>query len=111
MSPLAVAEVLGRPHDTSTQMINLRASWGGLVLGIAAFVVWLPALRPWLRSAAGLLTWVMAGVGLARVVGFALDGHPDARQYVWITGEVVLTALGAWALRGLARRSRRATVR
>jgi hypothetical protein len=109
MSPLAVAEVLGRPHDTSSQMINLRASWGGLVLGIAGFLVWLPALRPWLRSVVSLLTWVMAGVGLARAIGFALDGNPDTRQYVWITGEVAITALGAWALRGIARRSRRST--
>jgi len=110
MSPLAVAEVLGRPHGTSSQMINLRASWGGLVLGIAGFLVWLPALRPWLRSVVGLLTWVMAGVGLARAIGFALDGSPDTRQYVWITGEIAITALGAWALRGIARRSRRSTV-
>jgi len=105
MSPLAVAEALSRPHDTSSQMINLRASWGGMVLGIAGFIAWLPALRPWLRGVVGLVTWVMAGVGLARAVGFVFDGSPDARQYVWITGEVVITILGAWALRGIARRA------
>lgn len=111
MSPLAVAEALGRPHDTSSRMINLRASWGGLVMGLAAFVAWLPALRPWLRSLVGLFTWVMAGVGLARAVGFALDGDPDARQYVWITGEVVIVVLGAWALRAIGRRSSRPAAR
>jgi hypothetical protein len=109
MSPLGVAEVLDRPHATSSQMINLRASWGGLVLGVAAFLVWLPALRPWRRSVVGLLLWVMAGVGLARAVGFALDGNPDPRQYVWLTGEIAITALGAWTLRGIARRDRQST--
>jgi len=110
MSPLAVAEVLGRPHDTSSRMINLRASWGGPVLGLAGFVAWLPALRPWLRSVVGLVTWAMAGVGVARAVGFALDGSPDARQYVWIIGEVVIVVLGAWALRVIARRSGHAAI-
>jgi Domain of unknown function (DUF4345) len=110
MSPLAVAEALGRPHDTSSRMINLRASWGGMVMGLAAFVAWLPALRPWLRSLTGVLTWAMAGVGLARAVGFVLDGHPDARQYVWITGEIVIVVLGSWALRVIGRRSRHAAV-
>jgi len=106
MSPLTVAEALGRPHDTSSRMINLRASWGGMVMGLAAFVAWLPALRPWLRSLVGLFTWVMAGVGAARTVGFVLDGDPDARQYVWITGEVVIVVLGAWALHVIGRSSR-----
>lgn len=110
MSPLAVSEALGRPHSTSSQMINLRASWGGTVLGLAGFVVWLPAMRPWLRSVVGLITWVMAGVGLARAVGFALDGSPDARQYVWLLGEIAITVLGAWALRVITRRVRRLTV-
>src|SRR5262245_8863186 len=75
-APLAVAEVLGRPHATSPQMINLRASWGGTVLGLGAFVAWLPALRPFRRALVGLLLWSMAGIGLARAIGFAIDGHP-----------------------------------
>src|SRR5207244_3615433 len=38
LSPLKVAEALHRPAETSSQMINLRASWGGSLFGLGAFV-------------------------------------------------------------------------
>jgi len=103
MQPLVVADVLGRPHDTSTQMINLRASWGGTLAGLGGFIAWLPGLRPWKRTVVGLVTWAMAGIGLARLIGFALDGDPDTRQYIWITAEVVLAVGGAAILKTFAK--------
>ena len=99
MSPLVVADILGRPHDTAVRMINLRASFGGTATGIGAFIAWLPALRPYLRTVIGLVGWTMAGIGAARLVGFALDGYPDTRQYVWITAEIALVIGAAVALR------------
>jgi len=90
LSPVVVADALDKPHDTPTRMINLRASWGGTLAGIGAFVAWLPRLRPWWRSAVGLVMWAMAGIGAARLVGFALDGSPDTRQYIWITAEIAI---------------------
>ncbi len=101
MSPLTVASVLEQPHDTSSQLINLRASWGGPVLGLGALLMWLPALRPWPRTVLGVLLWSMAGVGLARAIGFALDGDPDARQWIWLTLEIAIVigaAIGLWVL-------------
>jgi len=92
-APVTVANVLGKPHDTPTRMINLRASWGGTLAGIGAFVLWAPGFSPWWRALVGLLMWTMAGIGAARLVGFALDGSPDGRQYVWICAEIVI-ALG-----------------
>ena len=103
LSPHAVADALGRPAHTSSQLINLRASWGGTLAGLGGFVAWLPALRPWWRAAVGLVAWAMAGIGAARLLGFALDGAPDGRQLVWIADEVVLAVGGAVAL---ARRRR-----
>jgi Domain of unknown function (DUF4345) len=104
LSPEVVADALDRPADTVSRMINLRASWGGTLLGLGAFVAWLPAVRPWSRALLGLLAWSMAGVGLARLVGFALDGAPDGRQWIWITAEVGLVLAGALGLRWQARR-------
>jgi hypothetical protein len=98
MSPLTVADLLDRPHDTPQRMINLRASWGGTLAGIGAFVAWVPGFTPWWRAAVGLLMWTMAGIGAARLVGFALDGSPDTRQYIWITAEVALVLVCAIVL-------------
>jgi hypothetical protein len=106
LSPLAVASTLSRPHATSPQMINLRASWGGSLLGLGAFVAWLPSPRPLGRAALGLLLFSMAGIGLARATGFVLDGGPDALQWVWLGAEIVLVIGAALGLRALARRAR-----
>lgn len=97
-SPTAVADALGKPHDTPTRMINLRASWGGTLAGLGAFIAWLPGWAPRWRAFAGLVMWAMAGIGAARLVGFALDGSPDTRQYIWIAAEVALVIGCAVAL-------------
>ena len=101
--PEVTADALSRPAVTPTQWINLRASFGGTVLGIGLFVAWLPAGKPYLRAFLGLLGWAMAGIGAARLVGFVVDGSPDSRQWIWITAEVLIAAMCAIYLR---RRSR-----
>jgi len=98
LSPVVVADALDKPHDTPTRMINLRASWGGTLAGIGAFVAWLPAVTPWWRAIVGLVMWAMAGIGSARLVGFALDGSPDTRQAIWISAEVAIVIGCAAAL-------------
>jgi Domain of unknown function (DUF4345) len=97
--PLVTAEVLSRPHGEPTQLINLRASFGGTMLGIGLFVAWLPAIKPWKRTFVGLLMWAMAGIGAARLLGFALDGSPDSRQWIWIIAEVLIVVTGVILLR------------
>ena len=103
-SPHLVATTLHRPAATSSQRINLRASWGGLLLGLGGFVAWLPKLRPFHPTLLGLLViellvWVMAGIASARVLGFVLDGHPDTLQWIWITAEVAIVIVGVVVLR------------
>lgn len=97
--PLVTAEALGRPFGEPTQLINLRASFGGSLLGIGAFVAWWPSAKPWSRTLLGLLLWVMAGVGLARLLGFIVDGSPDGRQWIWLVAEVFIVATCAILLR------------
>jgi len=99
-SPVLVADALGKPHDTPTRMINLRASWGGTLAGLGAFVAWVPGFSPWWRAVVGLLMWAMAGIGAARLIGFAIDGSPDTRQYIWITAEIAIVIACATGLYG-----------
>jgi hypothetical protein len=103
LHPIVVAQSFGKPYDTAPRLMNLRASYGGAVLGIGAWLAWLPSLRPWWRPLIGLVGWSMAGVGLARLTGFALDGTPDQRQIIWITAEVILAVGSALALRRLSK--------
>jgi hypothetical protein len=101
--PLVTAEALSRPAGEPTQLINLRASFGGTLLGLGLFLAWLPATRPWKRTITGLLMWSMAGIGAARLLGFALDGSPDSRQWIWLIAEVLIVATCAVLLRRWAR--------
>ncbi|HEY5934511.1 MAG TPA: DUF4345 family protein [Kofleriaceae bacterium] len=95
--------VLGVQTTKSTEVINLRASYGGTLMGLGAFVAWVPALKPWLRTVLGLVMWAMAGILVARLVGFVLDGSPDGRQAIWVVAEVVLVVGCALALRRMRR--------
>ncbi len=97
--PLVTAEVLDRPYAEPTQLINLRASFGGTLLGLGAFGAWWPAVKPWKRTVLGLLMWTMAGIGIARLLGFLLDGSPDGRQWIWLTAEALIVATCAVLLR------------
>jgi hypothetical protein len=98
--PTATVNLLGRhPPKTPSDWINLRATFGGVAIGLGAFLAWLPAARPARRTIIGLVMWLMAGIGLARLLGFVLDGHPDGRQWLWITAEIALVATCAVLLR------------
>ncbi|MEO8554120.1 MAG: DUF4345 family protein [Kofleriaceae bacterium] len=103
LHPQLVADALGKPNDLPTRTINLRASYGGTLMGIGAFAAWFPGPRPWTRMLLGLLGWAMAGIAVARLIGVALDGSPDTRQYIWITAEIVLAAASVFAIRRLSK--------
>jgi hypothetical protein len=99
IAPEVVRDLLGRRPATSSDWINLRASFGGAVVGLGAFLLWWPAPRPWVRTVLGLLLWGMIGIGIARAIGFVVDGNPDARQLVWIIGEAAIVIVCAALLR------------
>ncbi|MBL8742787.1 MAG: DUF4345 family protein [Myxococcales bacterium] len=101
-SPMLVASALGRPHGTQPELINLRATWGGAVLGVGGFLAWLPSGAIPRVLIAGLLGWAMAGIAIARAIGFVLDGGPDTLQWVWLLAEIVI-AIACFAV---VRRSR-----
>jgi len=97
-SPVEVGRALSRTATTSSEMINLRASWGGALLGIGAAIGW-ARTETRTRLAVSLVMWLMVGIGLARAVGFVLDGDPDRLQWLWLGAEIVIAAACAWWLR------------
>ncbi|MSP62017.1 MAG: hypothetical protein EXR72_17135 [Myxococcales bacterium] len=46
----------------------------------------------------------MAGIGIARAIGFGLDGQPDALQWMWLAAEAAIVVGCAIALRVIHRR-------
>ena len=97
-SPQQVAELLDRPSSTLGEQINLRATWGGLLLGVGLAIAFASTSSVG-RGVISLVLWIMIGVGAARVTGFVLDGIPGAMQWVWLTVEVAIAILCVWILR------------
>jgi Domain of unknown function (DUF4345) len=98
LSPAQVGEALGRVATTPSEAINLRASWGGTLLGIGAAIGWARTETRG-RLVLSLLMWIMVGIGSARALGFVLDGSPDRLQWVWLAAEIVIAVVCAWLLR------------
>src|SRR5207342_3678885 len=80
-------------------LIELRALYGGLELGLGAFLL-LCALRPdWRRPGLWAVLLGNGGIGLTRLVSIALSGvfvPFFAYALIW---ELGFAALAAWALR------------
>lgn len=94
-SPERVAELLDRPVRDVGEAINLRASWGGTVMGIGALIAVRDDLRPWRHTLAWALLCLMAGIFFARAVGFALDGIGDVWQWIWLGAEALIVGVCA----------------
>ena len=84
--------ITGSIPGTSSAMIDLRATYGGLALGIGIF---------WAVCAGngshhiGLLSafLVLASVAFGRIIGMLLDGSPNLFMYLLLEAEIIFAAL------------------
>jgi hypothetical protein len=100
VAPVAMIGLVELGASSPTARAEVRAMYGGLELGIAAFLFACLARRE--RVAAGLLcsTIALAGLALARGASIVLDGPVEPIMY-WLAaaevGGVVMSAVG-WRL-------------
>ena len=97
--PGYLAAAAGVSFATPTGATDIRATYGGLTAAIGALAL-LGALRPGVsRNALLLLATACAGLGGARLIGVALDGHVTAWTAQALVLELGTAAFGAWLLR------------
>jgi len=79
--------------------IEIRGFYGGLELGIAAFLFW--AAKATARHRAGLMaaTLIIGCLAAGRVVGIAIEGGTSAMMMTFLSLEVVAAVWGSWLLR------------
>jgi hypothetical protein len=98
--PAELAELVtgAAPHEPSA-IIDMRATYGGVALGVGLFIGLCARRSEWLRAGlvAALLT--SACLGAARFLGIVVDGSPNAFMVVFLLSEVASVALSAIALR------------
>lgn len=103
-----------RPHEMSNlsgalllapaAATDVRAYYGGLQLGLAAFLGMALVRRELTRTALTLLVLLYSALALARIGGLWLDGGALQTFNLYaLLLEVVLAGLAFWALRGLNR--------
>jgi uncharacterized protein YneF (UPF0154 family) len=91
--------ITGGSPSTPSAIIDMRATYGGVALGLGLFLG-LCATRPlWVRPGLIASLLVVASIGAARVVGLVVDGHPNAFMLLLLATEVVFVGLYALALR------------
>lgn len=84
---------------TSSALTDMRATYGGVAIGLGLFVALCAARRPWVRP--GLLASLLVLVGLAttRLIGIAADGSPNGFVLLFLGTEIVAAILFFAALR------------
>ncbi|MBU1329769.1 MAG: DUF4345 domain-containing protein [Gammaproteobacteria bacterium] len=83
---------------------DVRAYYGGLQIGLAAFLAMALSREDLVRAALTLLVLLYSALGLARIGGLWLDGGAQQTfNLVALLIEVVSLGLAYWALQGLGR--------
>ncbi|MNE95950.1 hypothetical protein D3C80_1941050 [compost metagenome] len=83
---------------------DVRAYYGGLQLGLAAFLGLALTRLDLTRAALSLLVLLYSALALARIGGLWLDGGAQQTfNLLALLLEVVSAGLAFWALRGLSR--------
>lgn len=104
--PEEMASFSGALLMGNAAVTEVRAYYGGLQLGLAAYLAMALTRLDLLRPALMLLILLYAALALGRVAGLWLDG--GAQQTFNLTAlllEVISAGLAWWALRGIQRES------
>jgi hypothetical protein len=99
-APEALAALItGAAPATPSAMTDMRATYGGMALGLA-FIFGLCAKNEGsVRLGVQGVFAVMAALAVARVLGMLLDGTPNTFMFVLLLAEVVMAFLALFALR------------
>jgi uncharacterized protein (DUF486 family) len=96
--PLQLDRWVGITARSAEGRTELRAWYGGLEVGMAAWLVLCALLPTWTRPG---LAFVAAGnfaIGTARIIGFAADGSGTPKLLMFLAVEYGLAAAAAFSL-------------
>ena len=105
VAPALLSQVItGATPGTTSALIDLRATYGGMALGIGIFWGYC-APQGTLRIGLISSLLVLVGVALGRLVGMVVDGSPNTFMFVLLAAELLFIGLIALALRRATWRS------
>jgi hypothetical protein len=99
--PQQYAAVLEISAATPLARTDLRATYGGLELGIGIFLVLCLVRRGWIEPGLWALALATGGFATGRVIGCALEGSVSPLMLGFLVVEVLVTFLSFLCLRRL----------
>jgi hypothetical protein len=97
----SLLEALGIELGRPAAVTEIRAFYGGLELGLAAFFALASTREEWLRPALVAQAVVLGGILLARLAGIVADGSAETLILLFAAVEAVGAGLAWAALRTL----------
>ena len=93
-----MASLVGIELPTPSAVIDFRATYGGLEIGLAVFFAICALRNSWLRP--GLVAQVVSlgGFAFGRIIGLILNGTPQPIIYYLLVAEFAGCVLGLFAL-------------
>ena len=93
--------VVGEVPVASSAWIDMRATYGGLSLGVGVLLWLLAQNQETLRAGVVGVVLLMVGMASGRMVGIVVDGSPNGYMVVYLLLEIITAVLGLWAWRRL----------
>jgi len=93
-------EGIGIQLTTAEAVIDVRATYGGLELGLAAFLLVAQGRPRWHRAALLLSALCIGGFGSGRLAGILIAGESTLLMWFFLAIEVVGAVVMVWAYRG-----------
>ena len=101
IKPTALAGI-GIEATGASARTDIRATYGGFELGVAAFLFWCACREDWHYVGLIAATLFVAGFGVGRGVGILAEGGATAFMWSLLAVEVVYTGFALWHLTHVA---------
>lgn len=89
----------GAAPATTSAMIDMRATYGGMALGIAIFFGICAKNTDTVRIGLISSLLVLTGIALGRIAGIFIDGDPNIFMYLLLSAEILFASLIFFALK------------
>jgi hypothetical protein len=95
----ALLLVVGGSVSSSSGVIDVRATYGGMSVGVGIVLYLLATTHGALRIGLISVCLLMLGMAAGRIIGMVLDGNPNMYMYIYLVLELSVSSLAVFFLR------------
>jgi hypothetical protein len=91
--------LVGDAPDTTSAVIDMRATYGGMTIGLGIVFALLAAREEFVSVGLKGVIAVMALMAGTRLLGIVVDGQHNSVMTLYLIAEVLMALVATWALR------------